>query len=383
MAIVFVPKESVPGETRVAVSPETARRYVQAGLELEVESGAGAAAGFPDAAFEAAKARLIPTSSARAAWERADLILKVQPPSPAEAGLLKRGAVLVALMLPADHLAAVAALRERGVTSLALDLLPRISRAQAMDVLSSQATIAGYKAVLLGAAHMPKLCPLLMTAAGTIRPAKVVVFGVGVAGLMAIATARRLGCNVEATDVRLATREQVLSLGARFIDVPGGEDQQDARGYAKEASPEFLARQRAEVARRVAEADLVITTAQVPGKRAPLLVTEEMVRSMQPGAVIVDMAVESGGNCALSRAGEVVRAHGITILGQRNLPASVPLHASELFAKNVHALLKPCLQAGGALSFDWTDEVLKGARLTHGGEIDHAPTAEALAAPAR
>ncbi len=378
MSTLFSPRESLAGETRVAVSPETAKRYAQAGLKVEVEAGAGLEAGFTDAAYERAGASLAPAGAA-AAWSGADLVLKVQPPTPAEAARLKQGAVLVSLLLPAQNLEAVAVLRERGVTSLALDLLPRISRAQSMDVLSSQATIAGYKAVLLGATHLPKLCSLLMTAAGTVRPAKVVVFGAGVAGLMAIATARRLGCTVEATDVRLAAREQVLSLGARFIDVPGMQDMQDERGYAKEATPEFLARQREEVAKRVREADLVITTALIPGRKAPLLVSEEMVRSMLPGSVIVDMAVESGGNCALSRPGEVVRAGGVTIVGLRNLAATVPAHASELFAKNVHSLLKLALKPAGAVELDWSDEILAGCRLTHAGEVFHAPTAEALA----
>jgi NAD(P) transhydrogenase subunit alpha len=381
MPTLFVPRESLSGETRVAVSPDTAKRYVASGLAVSVEAGAGNEAGFLDAAYERAGAASVPAVQAAAAWGQADLVLKVQPPTPAEAGRLKSGAVLAALILPAQNLPAVGVLRERGVTTLALDLLPRISRAQSMDVLSSQATIAGYKAVLLGATHMPKICPLLMTAAGTVTPAKVVVFGAGVAGLMAIATARRLGCTVEATDVRLAAREQVLSLGARFIDVPGMEDLEDARGYAKEATPEFLARQREEVSKRVRDADLVITTAQIPGRKAPVLVSEEMVRSMRPGAVIVDMAVESGGNCALSRAGEVLRTGGVTIVGIRNIPASVPAHASELFAKNVHALLKLALKGEGALAFDWQDEILAGCRLTHAGEVFHAATAEALSKP--
>jgi NAD(P) transhydrogenase subunit alpha len=378
MSTVLVPQESLPGETRVAATPDTVKRFVQAGLQVSVEAGAGADAGFPDDAFAAAGARMLAQCQDPVAWGAADLVLKVQPPTPAEAKLLKRGAVLVAVITPAQNLAVVEALRAAGVTTLALDLVPRISRAQSMDVLSSQATIAGYKAVLLGATHLPKLCPLLMTAAGTVRPAKVVVFGAGVAGLMAIATARRLGCVVEATDVRLAAREQVLSLGARFIDVEGMEDLEDERGYAKPATPEFLERQRKEVAKRVAEADLVITTAQIPGRKAPMLVPAEMVASMPAGGVIVDMAVESGGNCALSQPGAVVKVHGVTIVGLTNLPATVPHHASELFAKNVLALLKPFLKEGGVLALDYADEVIAGARLTHGAEIFHEPTMNAL-----
>ena len=379
MASLFIPKETVPGETRVAATPETVKRFLKAGLSVVVEAGAGAEAHFPDEAYAEAGARVLKPSEEQAAWGDADLVIKVQPPSPNEAELLKRGATLVSLVLPSANLPAVGKLRSGGVTTLALDLLPRISRAQSMDVLSSQATVAGYKAVLLGAGHLGKLCPLLMTAAGTVPPAKVVVFGAGVAGLMAIATARRLGCVVEATDVRLAAKEQVESLGGRFIDVPGMEDLEDERGYAKEATPEFLQRQREEVAKRVAEADLVITTANIPGRKAPVLVSEEMVKSMPEGSVIVDMAVESGGNCALTEAGKVARAHGVTLLGLGNLPATVPMHASELFAKNVHSLAKLFLKDEGALEFDWEDEVLAGCRLTHDGEVFHEPTAEALA----
>ncbi|MCH2107334.1 MAG: NAD(P)(+) transhydrogenase (Re/Si-specific) subunit alpha, partial [Planctomycetes bacterium] len=246
-----------------------------------------------------------------------------------------------------------------------------------MDVLSSQATISGYKAVLLAASHLGKLCPLLMTAAGTVKPAKVVIFGAGVAGLQAIATARRLGCVVEATDVRFAAKEQVESLGATFIEVEGAEDLEDEGGYAKEASEEFLARQREEVARRVSEAHIVITTAQIPGRAAPVLVPEEMVQSMQEGSVIVDLAVESGGNCTLSQAGEVIAAHGVTIVGTRNLPATVPADASNLFAKNVLALLKPFV-AEGALTLDFEDEVIAGCALTHDGAVTHAQTTELL-----
>lgn len=372
MTTVFVPKETRPGETRVALSPETARRLAQAKLDLVVEPGAGVPAGFPDAVLEAAGARL------GSAWD-ADLVLKVQPPSAAEVARLKSGAVLLAFMNPARELALVEALRARGVTTLAMELVPRISRAQPMDALSSQATVAGYKAVLLGATHLRKMCPLLMTAAGTVAPAKVVVFGAGVAGLMAISTARRLGCVVEATDVRMAAKEQVESLGGRFISVEGAADMEGAGGYAKEQSEDFLKRQRVEVAKRVAEADLVITTAQIPGRKAPMLVNAEMVRAMRPGAVIVDMAVESGGNCELSAPGEVVEREGVTIVGLANLPATVPQHASELYAKNVLALVKLFVDKEGKLALnDFKDEVLAGCRLTHAGEVNHGPTAQAL-----
>jgi len=375
MTTAFVPKESRCGETRVAVSPETAKRLVQSGVTLTLESGAGAAAGFPDASYQATGAKIVGADG----WGTADLVLKVATPTAAEAGRLKSGTVLVSLVLPSAHLDVVRVLSERKVSTLALDLVPRISRAQSMDVLSSQATVAGYKAVLLGASHMVKMCPLLMTAAGTVPPARAVIFGVGVAGLQAIATAKRLGCVVEATDIRRATKEQVESLGARFIDVPGAEDMETAGGYAKEVSPEFLERQRQEVAKRVAEADLVVTTAQVPGKKAPRLVSEAMVRSMKPGSVIVDLAVESGGNCELSKLGEVVEHHGVKIVGVPNLPATVPLHASELFAKNILNLVRLFVDKEGKMSTEFTDEVLAGCLLTHGGEIRHEPTVALLA----
>ncbi|MEQ1895386.1 MAG: Re/Si-specific NAD(P)(+) transhydrogenase subunit alpha [Planctomycetota bacterium] len=372
MTTVFVPKETRPGETRIALSPETAKRFVQAKVELVVEPGAGLAAGFADAVFVQAGAK------SGVAWE-SDVVLKVAPPTLAEAKKLKSGAVLVSFLNPARELELVGALRHGGITALAMELVPRISRAQPMDALSSQATVAGYKAVLLGASELSKMCPLLMTAAGTVAPAKVVVFGAGVAGLMAIATARRLGCVVEATDVRMAAKEQVESLGGRFITVPGAADMEGSGGYAKEQSEDFLRRQREEVAKRVAEADLVITTAQIPGKKAPVLVDAAMVRSMKPGAVIVDLAVESGGNCELSVAGQIAVQGGVKIVGIPNLPATVPTHASELYAKNVLSLVKLMLDKEGKLALnDFKDEVLAGCRLTHAGEVHHAPTAQAL-----
>ena len=378
MASAFVPKESRPGETRVAVSPETVKRLVRAGLAVAVESGAGVAAGMPDAELQKAGASIAPSSSG-SEWS-ADLVLKVAPPTVEEVGRLREGGVLVSHVLPATNPDVVEALRARKVSALAMDLVPRISRAQAMDALSSQATVAGYKAVLMGAVEMKKLCPLLMTAAGTVPPAKAVIFGAGVAGLQAIATAKRLGCKVEATDVRLAAKEQVESLGARFIDVPGMEDMEDEGGYAKEASEDFLRRQREEVAKRVAEADLVITTAQVPGRKAPVLVSEEMLRSMHPGAVVVDLAVDSGGNCVRSEPGVVVEFEGVRIVGASNVPATVPQHASELYARNVNNLVQLFVGEEGRLATDFEDEVLAGCLLTHAGKVVHGPTAEALAA---
>jgi NAD(P) transhydrogenase subunit alpha len=311
-----------------------------------------------------------------AACLAADLVVHVQPPTLAEAHKVRRGGSLVSFIQPAANPDLVRALADGGVTTYAMELVPRITRAQPMDALSSQATVAGYKAVLLGAAHLAKMCPLMMTAAGTIAPAKVVVFGAGVAGLQAIATAKRLGCKVEATDVRLAAKEQVESLGARFIDVPGAVDMEGAGGYAKEASEEFLRRQREEVAKRVADADLVITTALVPGRKAPVLVSEDMVRSMRPGSVIVDLAVESGGNCALAECDRIVERHDVVTA---NLPATVPTHASELYARNVLSLVKLMIRDEGKLEANHEDEVLAGCLLTHAGRIAHAPTAAALA----
>jgi NAD(P) transhydrogenase subunit alpha len=376
MTTAFVPKESAPGETRAAASPETVKLLCKAGLEVFVEPGAGERAAIPDSAYEAAGAKL------RSAWD-ADLVLKVHPPSSAEVARLKSGVRVISFVIPNLRLELVRELASARATTFAMDLVPRISRAQSMDALSSQATVAGYKAVVLAATHSPKMFPLLMTAAGTVPPAKVVVFGAGVAGLIAIGIARRLGCSVEATDVRRAAKEQVESLGGRFIDVPGGADMEGAGGYAKEQSEEFLTRQREEVGRRVAEADVVITTAQIPGKPAPRLVSEAMVRSMKSGAVIVDLAVESGGNCALSVPGEVVVRHGVTIVGIKNLPATVPLHATELYSKNILALVRLMLEKDGALKADLTDEVLTGCLLTHAGDITHKPTADALAAFAK
>jgi NAD(P) transhydrogenase subunit alpha len=377
-ATIFFPAESRAGETRVAAAPDTVKRFAKAGLTCLVERGAGAPAHIPDERLVEVGAQLADAS----AWGTADLVAKVQPPTPEEARRLKRGAYLVSHVYALANADVLEALRESGATTFAMELVPRISRAQSMDALSSQATISGYKAVLLGAAHMPVLCPLLMTAAGTVRPAKALVFGAGVAGLQAIATARRLGCQVEATDVRLAAKEQVESLGARFVDVPGMEDMEDEGGYAKEATEDFLRRQREEVAKRLAEADLAVTTALIPGRPAPRLISEEMVRSMKPGAVIVDLAVETGGNCELSVRGEVVERHGVTIVGTENLPATVPLHASELYAKNVFNLVKPMIDDGGRLAPDWEDEVFAGCVLVKDGEVVHERTREALGAGA-
>jgi NAD(P) transhydrogenase subunit alpha len=370
---VFVPKERRPGETRVAATPETVKKMIKQGLAVAVEPGAGDRSFFTDAAYQAAGATL----AAGGAWGDADVVLTVGPPPADAAARLKNGAVLVGLLAPHQNLDLVRTLADRKVSALAMELVPRISRAQTMDALSSQASIAGYKAVLLAATRLPKYFPLLMTAAGTIPPAKVVVMGAGVAGLQAIATAKRLGAQVEVSDVRAAVKEQVESLGGKFIELPMEESGEGAGGYAKEMGEDFLRRQREIVARHLAAADVVITTALVPGKPAPTLVSEEMVAGMKDGAVIVDLAVEQGGNCALSRADEEVVAGGVLILGPSNLAAEMPHDASTFYARNVLALLAGMV-SDGTVSLDLGDEVVDGALLTHQGEVRHAATAERL-----
>jgi NAD(P) transhydrogenase subunit alpha len=385
MVKVFIPRERRPGESRVAATPETVRRMAKLGLEVAVERGAGAAALFHDADFEAAGARLVddPTDS----WETADVVLKVTPPG-AFAGLpgheaegLKPGAVLIGFLAPHRNLDMVRILTAGNVTSFALELLPRVTRAQPMDALSSQASIAGYKAVLLAAWRLPKYFPLLMTAAGTIKPARVVVMGAGVAGLQAIATAKRLGAVVEVSDVRPAVKEQVESLGGRFIELPmaeGTESGEGQGGYAREMGEDFLRRQREIVQRHLAAADAVVTTALVPGKPAPRLVTAQMVRAMRPGSVIVDLAVEQGGNVELSQPDREVVENGVLILGPSNLPAAMPHDASLLYARNVLSLLQILLDKEGNLAPDLADEVVAGTLLTHAGSVVHKPTAERL-----
>jgi len=358
-----VVKETVPGERRVALVPEAARGLVKANLQVAVESGAGAAAFFSDAAYIDAGANLTDAATALAA----DAVLKVQPPSLDEVAKLKSGAVSISFLQPSTNADVIRALAKQQVTAFSLDLVPRISRAQAMDALSSQANVGGYKSVLLAANHLPKFFPLLMTAAGTVAPARVLVMGAGVAGLQAIATARRLGAVVEAYDVRPAVKDEVHSLGATFLELPL-EAQEGTGGYAREQSEDFLHRQRELIGDRVAASDVVITTAAVPGRKAPILVTADMVRRMRTGSVIVDLAAETGGNCELTKPGEVIEVGGVTIDGTKNLPSTMPVHASQLYSKNVSTLLL-LLVKGGALSLDFNDEIVKGACVTHAGEI--------------
>ncbi|HKI05480.1 MAG TPA: Re/Si-specific NAD(P)(+) transhydrogenase subunit alpha [Thermoanaerobaculia bacterium] len=382
MVKVFIPRERRSGETRVAATPETVRRMVKLGLEVTVENGAGAAALFHDADYESAGARL--AADPADSWETADVVLKVTPPGAFE-GLpgheaegLKPGAVLIGFLAPHRNLDMVRVLAAGNVTSFALELLPRVTRAQPMDALSSQASIAGYKAVLLAAWRLPKYFPLLMTAAGTIKPARVVVMGAGVAGLQAIATAKRLGAVVEVSDVRPAVKEQVESLGGRFIELPQAESGEGQGGYAREMGEDFLRRQREIVQRHLAAADAVITTALVPGRPAPRLVSAEMVRAMRPGSVIVDLAVEQGGNVELSQPDREVVENGVVILGPSNLAAAMPHDASLLYARNAFALLQILLDKEGNLAPDLADEVVAGTLLTHAGAVVHKPTAERL-----
>ena len=379
MVNVFVPKETAPGETRVAATPETVKKMVAAGFRVTVQQAAGSGAHFTDAAFEAAGAEV--SSDRAASFGSADLVLGVNAPPSTDLAQMKESSTLVALVAPHQNHDEVKALRDGKVSCLAMELVPRISRAQAMDALSSQASIAGYKAVLLSAYRLGKYFPLLMTAAGTIPPAKVVVMGAGVAGRQAGATAKRLGAVVEVSDIRDVVKEQVESLGGKFIELPdmgGGEGE---GGYAKEMGEEFLRKQREIVTRHVSQADVVICTALVPGRKAPTLVTADMVKGMKQGAIVVDLAVAQGGNCELSKDGEEVEAHGVLILGPSNLPAETPVDPSQLYARNIWALLDSILDKDSeepAPKLDTEDEVIDGALLTHGGEIRHAPTRDAI-----
>ena len=373
---VATPKETVPDERRVALVPDTATKLTAAGLQVAVEAGAGASAYLPDDLYRSAGVAVV--TGAADLLRDADAVLKVQPPATSEVRMIKSGAVLVSFLQPATQADIVRALAERGVTAFSLELVPRISRAQSMDALSSQASAAGYKAVLMAAERIGKFFPMMMTAAGTVAPARVLVMGAGVAGLQAIATARRLGAVVSAYDVRPVVKEEVQSLGATFIELPL-ESQEGQGGYAREQSEEFLRKQRELIGEHIAKSDVVITTAAVPGRRAPLLVTAEMVRGMRPGSVIVDLAAETGGNVELTKAGEEVDVNGVFIVGTRNVPSTMPLHASQLYARNVANLLLHLVK-DGAINLDFEDEITKGACVTHGGEIVSERAKQLLAA---
>jgi len=372
--LIGVPRESAAGETRVAVTPETAKKYKAAGHTVRVERGAGLAAACTDAAYEAVGAELTDAAGALAA----ELVLKVQRPTAAELAQMKSGGVLVGMLNPfdADGLQAMA---QAGLTAFALEAAPRTTRAQSMDVLSSQANLAGYKAVLMAANHYPKLFPMLMTAAGTIKAARVVILGVGVAGLQAIATAKRLGAVIEASDVRPSVKEQVESLGAKFIEVPyetaeEKEAAEGAGGYAKPMPPSWLARQAVEVAKRVAAADIVISTALIPGRAAPTLISEDMVKSMKPGSVIVDIAAGRGpggvgGNCPLTVAGQTVQVNGVTIIGETNIPATVAADSSALYARNVLDFLKLVIDKDAKFVMPADDDIVTACLMAQGGEV--------------
>jgi len=369
---IAVPKERRPHERRVAASPETVKKLVGLGADVVVESGAGAGASVPDETFREAGAEI--AADLASALAGADLVFKVQGPMADELALMKPGQILVAMLNPLALREGVEALAKAGITAFAMELMPRITRAQSMDVLSSQANLAGYKSVLDACEAFGRALPMMMTAAGTIAPARIFVMGAGVAGLQAIATARRLGAIVSATDVRLAAKEQVASLGAAFVMVEDEETKQaeTAGGYAKEMSDSYKAKQAALVAETIRKQDIVICTALIPGRKAPLLVTEDMVRSMKPGSVIVDLAVESGGNCALSQPGEVVDAHGVKIVGHINVPSRLAVDASSLYAKNLLNFITPLIdKAGKALNINWDDELVKGTLVTKDGRVVH------------
>ncbi|HTJ60443.1 MAG TPA: Re/Si-specific NAD(P)(+) transhydrogenase subunit alpha [Candidatus Saccharimonadales bacterium] len=368
-----MPRETVPGERRVALVPEAVGRLTKAGTEVVVESGAGTGSGHDDEAYRKAGAAV----GDRSAAFGADLVVKVQKPSAEEIALLREGATLIATIQPLTNADTVRALAARRTTAISMDAIPRVTRAQPMDSLSSQSNIAGYKAVVAAANSLPKFFPMLTTAAGTVTPARVLVLGAGVAGLQAIATARRLGAVVEAFDTRPVVKEQVQSLGAKFLEIELGEQGEGTGGYAKELSEEAHRKEQELVGTHVKDADVVITTALVPGRRAPILVTADMVKAMKPGSVIVDLAAEMGGNCELTSPGETVVKEGVTIHGEVNWPSTVSVHASQLYSRNVGALLG-LLVKDGALALDREDEIVKGALITYQGEVVHAATKDRL-----
>lgn len=378
---IAVPKETASGETRVAAVPETIKKLASSGNEVVVQAGAGVAAGFPDAEFTEAGATVAPDFAATV--NGADAVVKVQKPTSEELAQLPEGSILIGYLDPLTDTETAAALAAKKITAFAMELIPRTTRGQAMDSLSSQATVSGYKAVLIAAEESPKFFPMLTTAAGTVRPAKVFVIGAGVAGLQAIATAKRLGAIVHGFDVRPAVKEQVESLGAKFVEIDlGTDDAETAGGYAKELTDEQKAKQTELMSQTVIESDVVITTAAIPGRQAPQLIPASVVDQMQPSAVIVDLAAETGGNCELTEAGQTVERGGVKVIGPANLPATMPLHASQLYAKNVANLLELTIGEEGAKSVDFSDEVLDGAALTHDGVLKKDTADNSFAPPA-
>jgi NAD(P) transhydrogenase subunit alpha len=384
--IVGVPRETFPGERRVALVPAVIPNLAKAGLEVLVEAGAGVEAGYPDAEFSAKGAKILPQRAE--VFRAADIIVQVlcygsnDRTGEADVPLFKRDQVLVGFLRPLGSAETIQAIAAKGVTSFSVELMPRTTRAQSMDVLSSMATISGYKAVLIAADTLPKFFPMLTSAAGTITPARVLILGCGVAGLQAIATARRLGAVVSAYDLRPAVKEQVHSLGARFVELPiEAKDAQDARGYATAQGEDFYRRQRELLGKVIAESDVVITAAVIPGKKSPVLVTKEMVAGMAPGSVLVDLAAERGGNCELTRAGEKILEHGVTLIGWFNLASTVPYHASQMYARNLTAFLLHLVK-DGKLQLDTSDEIIRDTLLTYGGQVVNARLREFFSLPA-
>ncbi len=364
---IAVPAEIKNGETRVAVTSETVKKYIAAGCDVSVQAGAGLASDIADGAFEAAGAKIV--AKAADLYKKADVVLKVSALEAGELKALRKGTAVISLFSPFTN-PLLQDYASAGLTCFSLELVPRISRAQNMDVLSSQANIAGYKAVLMACEHYKRFMPMMMTAAGTVTPARVLIMGAGVAGLQAVATARRLGAVVEVFDVRPAVKEQVESLGAKFVEVEGGEEAEDAGGYAREMSEEYKQRQAELIDKRAANADIVITTALIPGKPAPLLISEKVVKNMKPGSVIVDLAAEMGGNCELTEPNAVVTKHDVIIVGETNIPALMAADASQLFARNVHNFLKPMLDGEGeGLNIDLEDEVIEASLLSRNGKM--------------
>ncbi|MFO7524097.1 MAG: Re/Si-specific NAD(P)(+) transhydrogenase subunit alpha [Ignavibacteriaceae bacterium] len=364
--IISIPKETIAGENRVACVPDVASKLIKAGYEVQIEKDAGLTAGFRNEQYEKSGAKIIENSDQL--FSNADVVLKVQKPTNDEMKKIKKGTLLISFIYALHYPEIAKDCAQNGIDLIAMEMVPRTTLAQKMDALSSQANLAGYKSVLLAANHLGKIFPLMMTAAGTISPARVVIMGAGVAGLQALGTAKRLGAVVEVSDIRSAVKEEVQSLGGKFIEVETTEDMQDERGYAKEASEEFLRKQKELIFKHITEADIVITTALVPGRKAPVLVTEEMVKNMKPGSVVLDMAVEFGGNCEVSENGKTVKKHGVTIIGEPNLPSLVPTHASEMYSKNILSLIQH-IGKEGKIELKLEDEIVKGCLLTRNGEV--------------
>ena len=378
--VIAVPKEILPGENRVACVPDVASKLIKSGFQVHVEKDAGLNAGYTNEMYEKAGAKIVNLNEL---YSSAEVVLKVQRPldhptaGKNELDLLKEGTILITFLYPLNYPELAQKCAAKKINVISMDMIPRTTLAQKMDALSSQANIAGYKSVIMCADALGKIFPLLMTAAGTISAAKVVIMGAGVAGLQALGTAKRLGAIVEVSDIRPAVKEEVQSLGGKFIEVETDASMQDAGGYAKEASPEFLKKQKELIFKHITDADIVITTALVPGKKAPVLVTEEMVKHMRPGSVVLDMAVEFGGNCEISEMGKIVKKHGVTIIGEPNLPSLVPTHSSEMYAKNLLNLLT-YISKDGKVELNLENEIVKGALITYNGEVVHQRIKELL-----